>query len=112
LPSYRQNQADNLRSPVFTSGDLLSVYVGDRGGGPFERRSRPVNGPLSLAFDSVNKVFAILFHWAEKWLKSAGFVGRFCDAAAEPNAASGLFLANPAGIIPCDSLVCAPRIPP
>jgi len=36
LPFYRQNQADNVRTPLFNSGDLLSVYVGDRGGGPFE----------------------------------------------------------------------------
>jgi hypothetical protein len=29
--SRRQNEADNHRTPLFTSGDLLSVYVGDRG---------------------------------------------------------------------------------
>jgi hypothetical protein len=34
--SRRQNQADNHRTPLFTSGDLLSVYVGDRLFLPFE----------------------------------------------------------------------------
>ena len=34
--SRRQNEADNHRSPLFSSGDLSSVYGGDRGGRPFE----------------------------------------------------------------------------
>ena len=60
--SRRQNQADNHRTPIFKTGGLLSVYVGDRGvSAVLKRRSRPVNGPLSLTFDSVNAFFAILF---------------------------------------------------
>jgi hypothetical protein len=41
--------------------------------GRLKRRSRPVNGPLRVAFDSVNSLFAILFHSAEKARKSAVF---------------------------------------
>jgi hypothetical protein len=38
---------------------------------PFlKRRSRPVNGPLSLTFDSVNAFFAILFRSCGKPQKS------------------------------------------
>jgi len=48
---------------------MLATGAVDR----LKRRSRPVNGPLSLTLDSVNRVFAILFHWLEKCLNSAGF---------------------------------------
>jgi hypothetical protein len=71
--SHRQIEADARRSPLLSSGDLVSVYVGDRGvSAVLKRRSRPVNGPLSLTFDSVNCLFAILFQFAGKRRISAG----------------------------------------
>jgi len=56
--NHHTNQADNQSFPLFTSGDLVSVYVGDQ---TSASASRPVKRPLSPPRDSVNNLFAILF---------------------------------------------------
>ena len=52
-------------------GDCCPFLLATGAFEPFERRSRPVKGPLSLHLDSVNRLFAILFQLAAKALKSA-----------------------------------------
>ena len=65
------NQADNQPVPLFTSGDLMSVYCWR----PDQSisASRPVKRPLSPTPDSVNNVFAILFHSRGKYRFSGVF---------------------------------------
>jgi len=69
---------------------MLATGAVDR----LKRRSRPVNGPLSLPLDSVNSLFAILFHTAEKWLKSAAQQVHFCRSTINPGHESWEFGSN------------------
>ncbi len=50
---------DTQRSPIFLPEEGVSCYVGDQTAEAFA--SRPVKGPLKGSYDSVNRVFAILF---------------------------------------------------
>ena len=64
LPSktrHTDKKPDTQRSPIFLPEEGVSSYVGDRAVEALA--SRPVKRHLGLAFDSVNRLFAILFQF-------------------------------------------------
>ena len=78
--SHSTKEADNNGSPICVPGDCCPIYVGDRSVGAGESRQRRVGeGHIWRVFESVNRLFAILFHAAvnrletrAKWRKTAG----------------------------------------
>lgn len=66
---------DTQRSPIFLPEEGVSCYVGDRAVEALA--SRPVKRHLGLAFDSVNRLFAILFHFFAEPPKTHAFVRFF-----------------------------------
>lgn len=82
LPSktrHTDKKPDTQRSPIFLPEEGVSCYVGDRAVEALA--SRPVKRHLGLAFDSVNRVFAILFQFFCGRPESLGFCKQFSIVA-------------------------------
>jgi hypothetical protein len=66
--SHSTKEADNECSPIYGRGTCCPFYVGDRATGTGEkpRQRRVGEGHIWAVSDSVNRLFAILFHFLKK----------------------------------------------